>query len=81
MDPLRYVMKLGKNEVIDAGQKGGLMRFVNHSCDPNCLIEKWLVGHEERCGVFARRRIAKYDEITVDYNVDVASGEVRLRCT
>ena len=72
-------MKVRNNEVIDAGQKGGLMRFVNHSCDPNCIVEKWLVAGEERCGIFAQRPILKHEEITIDYNIDVADGEVRKR--
>jgi [histone H3]-lysine36 N-trimethyltransferase len=31
-----YVMNLQAGEVIDATKKGGLARFINHSCDPNC---------------------------------------------
>jgi SET domain-containing protein len=31
-----YMMKIGKNEVIDPTDYGNLARFMNHSCDPNC---------------------------------------------
>ncbi len=29
--------------VIDGGTKGAPARFINHSCEPNCHIEKWWV--------------------------------------
>jgi SET domain-containing protein len=35
-----YFMTLNGNEVIDAGAKGNLGRFINHSCEPNCRTEK-----------------------------------------
>ena len=38
-----YVMTYSKDEVIDGSRKGTIARFVNHSCDPNCRIEKWSV--------------------------------------
>lgn len=41
-----YFLEYNKGEVIDAGQKGSDARFINHSCDPNCHIEKWY--HKER---------------------------------
>jgi uncharacterized protein len=41
---------------------GGLDDFVNHSCDPSCLID-W-----HRLAVVARRAIPAEEEITIDYN-------------
>lgn len=38
-----YFLNYGKHEVIDGYRKGTIARFVNHSCDPNCHIEKWSV--------------------------------------
>jgi hypothetical protein len=40
-------------QYIDASEKGGLARFVNHACEPNCLAQKWRVGGEWRIGFFA----------------------------
>lgn len=65
-----YFMMLQKNEFIDATRKGCLARFCNHSCNPNCYVEKWVVGKKLKMGIFAKRRILKGEEVTFDYNVD-----------
>lgn len=36
-----YFLDYCNGEVIDACTKGTEARFINHSCDPNCHIEKW----------------------------------------
>ncbi|WFD19215.1 Histone deacetylase complex subunit [Malassezia caprae] len=61
-------------EVIDAGLRGNKLRFVNHSCEPNCYFEKWLLsGSEEgrnaeyQLALFALRDIRAGEEITYDY--------------
>lgn len=36
-----YFLEYCNGEVIDACTKGTEARFINHSCDPNCHIEKW----------------------------------------
>ena len=43
-----YFMSMEKDQFIDATMKGGLARFVNHSCNPNCETEKWIVGNKFR---------------------------------
>jgi hypothetical protein len=30
---------------------------MNHSCDPNCVTEKWLVNGDIRVGLFAKAAI------------------------
>ena len=75
--PLSYVLMLDHGDVIDASRKGGLMRFVNHSCSPNCKMEKWSIAGEERCGIFAHQVIKPDEEVTVDYNIDFLHDHVR----
>jgi SET domain-containing protein len=36
-----YTLTLTGNECIDASRKGNVARFINHSCDPNCITQKW----------------------------------------
>ncbi len=42
---------------IDAALKGNESRFMNHSCDPNCVAQRWTVRGEVRVGMFALRDI------------------------
>ncbi|WVO21645.1 histone-lysine N-methyltransferase, H3 lysine-36 specific [Cryptococcus decagattii] len=65
-----YFMMLQKEEYIDATKKGGIGRFANHSCNPNCEVQKWVVGRRLRMGIFTKRDVVKGEEITFNYNVD-----------
>ncbi|KAE8234606.1 hypothetical protein CF326_g343 [Tilletia indica] len=65
-----YFMMLQREEYLDATKKGGKARFLNHSCNPNCYVEKWQVGKHMRMGIFARREIRAGEELTFNYNVD-----------
>lgn len=65
-----YFMMLQKDEFIDATKKGGIGRFANHSCNPNCYVARWVVGSRLRMGIFAKRDIQMHEELTFNYNVD-----------
>ena len=47
---------------------GNECRFVNHSCEPNCEMQKWNVKGEFRMALFALRDIQHNEELTYDYN-------------
>ncbi|KAF3479785.1 uncharacterized protein GIQ15_06761 [Arthroderma uncinatum] len=65
-----YFMSLNKGEFVDATRKGNLGRFCNHSCNPNCYIDKWVVGEKLRMGIFAERYVKAGEELVFNYNVD-----------
>lgn len=65
-----YFMSLTKGEFVDATKKGNLGRFCNHSCNPNCFVDKWVVGDKLRMGIFAERNINAGEELVFNYNVD-----------
>jgi histone-lysine N-methyltransferase SETD2 len=65
-----YFMSLSKGEFVDATKKGNLARFCNHSCSPNCYVDKWVVGEKLRMGIFAERNIKAGEELVFNYNVD-----------
>lgn len=62
-----YLMRTSNNEVIDPTFKGNMARFMNHSCNPNCITQKWNVLGEICVGIFASRDIEENEELTFDY--------------
>ena len=66
-DPF-YIAALGDGLSIDAGHRGAYARFANHSCGPNCKLEKWRVGEEPRLVLVALRDVPPGEELTYDYN-------------
>ncbi|CAN6936203.1 unnamed protein product [Brassica oleracea] len=75
-----YFMTLNGNEVIDAGAKGNLGRFINHSCEPNCRTEKWMVNGEICVGIFSMKDLKKGQELTFDYNYVRVFGAAAKKC-
>jgi hypothetical protein len=47
--------------------------FLNHSCDPNCVLS----GRSE---VRSRRRIAGGEELTIDYSTNVGWDGFEMSC-
>lgn len=64
-----YLMNFYDKLIID-GYRGNVARFVNHSCDPNCRMEKWTVNGEQRMALFANRPIMTGEELTWHYNFE-----------
>ena len=54
---------------IDGREYGTNARFINHSCDPNCHVEKWTVKGVLRVGIFSTRDIQQGEELNYDYKV------------
>ncbi|XP_071502155.1 histone-lysine N-methyltransferase NSD2-like [Diadema antillarum] len=70
-----YFLTLDKDRIIDAGPKGNLSRFMNHSCQPNCETQKWTVNGDTRVGLFAIRNITAGAELSFNYNLDCLGNE------
>lgn len=68
-------MSFDQNMIIDA-TSGSIARFVNHSCNPNCRMTKWIVSGQPRMALFAGDRpIMTGEELTYDYNFDPFSAK------
>lgn len=78
-DPHYYFLSLTGGETIDASKKGNISRFINHSCDPNCITQKWQANGESRVGIFALRNIRVGEELTFDYQFERFSHK-KQRC-
>ncbi|KAJ1917891.1 hypothetical protein H4219_002935 [Mycoemilia scoparia] len=75
-----YCMSIGYNMVIDATERGCLARYINHSCEPNCVLQKWMVGGQVRMGIFAKNSIKRGDELTFDYKFERLPGTEPQKC-
>lgn len=74
-----YFMVMDNSRVIDAGPKGNVARFMNHSCDPNCETQKWTVNGDTKIGLFALEDIKGGTELTFNYQLE-AFGEQKREC-
>lgn len=73
-------MSFDQNMIIDA-TTGSIARFVNHSCNPNCRMIKWIVSGQPRMALFAGDRpIMTGEELTYDYNFDPFSAKNVQSC-
>lgn len=43
---------------------------MNHSCNPNCVTQKWVIGKKMRIGIFTSREITAGEELTFDYKFE-----------
>ncbi|XP_021750138.1 histone-lysine N-methyltransferase ASHR3-like [Chenopodium quinoa] len=75
-----YMCEIRKDFTIDATFKGNASRFLNHSCDPNCKLEKWQVEGDIRVGAFAARPIKIGEPLTYDYRFVQFGPEVKCCC-
>lgn len=62
-------------------QQGALGRFINHSCEPNCETQKWVVRGELAIGLFAMQDIPAGVELTFDYNFERYGDKVTVTST
>ncbi|XP_025196702.1 uncharacterized protein LOC112595635 [Melanaphis sacchari] len=75
-----YMVQLKHDEIIDATRKGNITRFINHSCEPNCVAEKWNVLGESRMGFFSKQFVRKGEEITFDYSFEIFGDAKQQKC-
>lgn len=75
-----YFFRIDREHIVDATQKGGIARFVNHSCLPNCIARIISVRNEKKVVFFAERDIYPGEEITYDYNFNHEDEGKRVPC-
>lgn len=66
-----YLFQIDDDRVIDATRTRNPMKYINHSCDPNCESEQ----DGDRIFVKAIVDIAPGEELTYDYNLDSEEEE------
>lgn len=75
-----YAMNLENKFVIDAYKKGNLSRFMNHSCDTNLKVDKWVVHGTTRISFYAKRFIRKGEELTINYKFERYNKNQHQKC-
>ncbi|EGE01408.1 histone-lysine N-methyltransferase [Trichophyton equinum CBS 127.97] len=65
-----YLFRIDENTVIDATKHGGIARFINHSCTPNCTAKIIKVDGSKRIVIYALRDIERDEELTYDYKFE-----------
>eukprot|EP00268_Persea_americana_P028110 TRINITY_DN27341_c0_g1_i5.p1 TRINITY_DN27341_c0_g1~~TRINITY_DN27341_c0_g1_i5.p1 ORF type:complete len:1728 (+),score=355.07 TRINITY_DN27341_c0_g1_i5:389-5185(+) len=75
-----YFFRIDKEHIIDATRKGGIARFVNHSCLPNCVAKVISARNEKKVVFFAERDINPGEEITYDYHFNHEDEGKKIPC-
>lgn len=73
-----YCVYLEDGVVIDARNMGNESRLMNHSCQPNCAVEKWVVKGLPCMAIFSCRDISAGEELTFDYKFQSYSDEEKI---
>ncbi|KAA0192146.1 Histone-lysine N-methyltransferase MLL3 [Fasciolopsis buskii] len=75
-----YMFRLDEDTVIDATVCGGLARYINHSCQPNCYAEFLTLGEHSHIVIITNRHIDKGEELCYDYNFDLEDRGSKIPC-
>jgi histone-lysine N-methyltransferase SETD2 len=76
-----YFMTIFEKQLwINSAIVGGLAMFINHSCDPNCKLERWEVKGLPRMCFFAIKEIKEGEELTFDYNWVKEKNKNKTEC-
>lgn len=59
-----FLFEIEDDLIVDAGRRGNMSRWINHSCDPNCDA----VIEDARIYIESVRDIQPGEELTYDYN-------------
>jgi len=68
-----YLFRIDDNTVVDATKKGGIARFINHSCMPNCTAKIIKVEGSKRIVIYALR-----DIVMSEFFVSILAGILTL---
>ncbi|KAG9510228.1 Histone-lysine N-methyltransferase trr [Fragariocoptes setiger] len=75
-----YMFRLDDDWVIDATESGGLARYINHSCNPNCVAETVEIDRERKILIIASRDIEQGEELGYNYNLAPEDDQHKILC-
>ncbi|XP_024528204.1 histone-lysine N-methyltransferase, H3 lysine-4 specific [Selaginella moellendorffii] len=75
-----YLFRVDAENVVDATKHGGLARFINHSCDPNCYTKILTVEGQKRIFIYSKKHIKVGEELTYDYKFPFEEQKIPCLC-
>ncbi|KAI3374932.1 hypothetical protein L3Q82_021460 [Scortum barcoo] len=75
-----FMFRIDSEHVVDATRTGGLARYINHSCAPNCVAEVVTFERGYKIIISCIRRVEKGEELCFDYQFDTVEGQHKIAC-
>ncbi|XP_055007326.1 histone-lysine N-methyltransferase 2C isoform X1 [Boleophthalmus pectinirostris] len=75
-----FMFRIDSEHVVDATLTGGLARYINHSCSPNCVAEVVTFERGFKIIISSISRIGKGEELCFDYQLDSVEGQHTIAC-
>ncbi|KAI3992108.1 hypothetical protein MKX01_014999 [Papaver californicum] len=75
-----YLFRLDDGYVVDATKRGGIARFINHSCEPNCYTKVIAVDGQKKIFIYAKRHISPGEELTYNYKFPLEDKKIPCNC-
>nr|XP_019959050.1 PREDICTED: histone-lysine N-methyltransferase 2C isoform X3 [Paralichthys olivaceus] len=75
-----FMFRIDSEHIVDATRNGGLARYINHSCAPNCVAEVVTFERGYKIIISCVRRVEKGEELCFDYQFDTAEVQHKIAC-
>jgi SET domain-containing protein len=75
-----YLFRVDHEYVVDATKRGGLARFINHSCEPNCYTKIINVEGQKKIFIYAKKPILAGEELTYNYKFPLEEKKIPCNC-
>lgn len=67
------MFRIDDGSVVDATMSGGPARYINHSCNPNCVAEVVPFERESKIIIITKRKIAQGEEVRYVFTIIIFS--------
>jgi hypothetical protein len=75
-----YMFRVDSEYIIDATMRGGLGRFINHSCSPNSYTRVINLDRQNRIVIMASVDIPPNTEVVYDYHFPIEAESEKIKC-
>uniref|UniRef100_A0A0N5BY50 Histone-lysine N-methyltransferase n=1 Tax=Strongyloides papillosus TaxID=174720 RepID=A0A0N5BY50_STREA len=75
-----YMFRADDDTIVDGTEKGGLARYINHSCDSNCKTSIIEYNGEKKIVIISCRPIQMHEELTYNYQFELEDCEDKIPC-